>query len=664
MLTRIVCSIVMRAESKGSPATRSAPSRYMVALLAVVLAVLLKLLLDPFIIQATPFRLVLAAVVVGAWYGGLGSGLAATAVAAVAVDYLFLPPINSFSSPGLEALPVSLFLGEGVLISAVIAALHSARERSEISARGAKARQEELQQSEERYQAVVEQAAENIFLADVETGCILQTNTALRRSLGYGDGELERMTIYEVVAHDRASIDANARQIIEEGHRYLGERRYLRKDGSLVDLEVGVSKIPYGDGEAMCIVAHDITERKRTESKLRQSLDSLVALYEAGQIFGASLRREEVGAKSLEIVERVSEPVAAILTLRDDRGGWRVWLTTGPEDSWRQAREEPESRAARHEVIREQERRSFGLRSPGTAESPIEGLPPRGLHLPLFARARLIGILEIYGSESLSRKETVETLASLANQTASALESARLYEELTEREQRLEELVGRLLAAQEEERRRVAYEIHDGLTQSMVAAYQYLQNFADDHTPASDRGRDDLEEVIGLVRQTVAEARGVIADLRPTILDDLGLSAAISHQLERLISEGWVVEYEERLGQERLPAAAEVAMFRIAQEALTNARKHSGGLRARVILRCLNGAVRLRVRDWGAGFRTIDAMNEVCPNGAGAGEKVGLSSMRERALLLGGNLEVHSKLGAGTLVVAEMPLGVNAESRT
>ncbi|HEV8224077.1 MAG TPA: PAS domain S-box protein [Rubrobacteraceae bacterium] len=131
-----------------------------------------------------------------------------------------------------------------------------------------------LRQSEELYRTVVEQAAENIFLVDVETKRVLEANAALRRSLGYTPEEFQDLTLYDIVAHDRQSVDQNTQRILEEGQRYLGERRYRRKDGSLVDVEVSASAIYYDGGEAMSIVAHDITERKKAEEALDEAREA------------------------------------------------------------------------------------------------------------------------------------------------------------------------------------------------------------------------------------------------------------------------------------------------------------------------------------------------------------------------------------------------------
>jgi len=133
-----------------------------------------------------------------------------------------------------------------------------------------KYQEEALRQSEALYRTVVEQAEENIFLVDAKSRRVLDANDALLRSLGYTDDELQEMTLYDIVAHDQKSIDLNIGRIMEEGRRSLGERQYRRKDGSLADVEVNVSAVPYNGEKAMCVVAHDVTERKRAERMLEE----------------------------------------------------------------------------------------------------------------------------------------------------------------------------------------------------------------------------------------------------------------------------------------------------------------------------------------------------------------------------------------------------------
>jgi signal transduction histidine kinase len=277
------------------------------------------------------------------------------------------------------------------------------------------------------------------------------------------------------------------------------------------------------------------------------------------------------------------------------------------------------------------------------------------LYLPLLVRDRIVGVLEAYGPEALG-EDGWQTLISLANQAASALENARLYAELTERENQLRRLVGKLITAQEEERRRVAHDVHDGLAQTAAAAHQHLQAFARHNPPGSPRGQEELDETLQLVREVVGEARGVIHDLRPTVLDDFGLAAAIRLQVQMLRSEGLEVGLQEALGDERLPPEVETTLFRVAQEALTNVRKHARAAAVHVVLDRSGRAVRLMVRDEGRGFRPDEATRS-----NGPGERVGLSGMRERLSLLGGRFELQSEPGSGTTVTAEVEVPTNRE---
>lgn len=125
-----------------------------------------------------------------------------------------------------------------------------------------------LAHSEQRYRAVVEQSAEGIYLVNAETGRILESNAALERMLGYDAGELEGMLLYDLISHERGSIDENFRRTLADGQRMVGERRYRRKDGMLLDVEVGASMISYGGKRELCVVVRDVSGRKDFEQAI------------------------------------------------------------------------------------------------------------------------------------------------------------------------------------------------------------------------------------------------------------------------------------------------------------------------------------------------------------------------------------------------------------
>jgi K+-sensing histidine kinase KdpD len=141
--------------------------RYGVAAVAVGVVLVVKLLLDPWITAQSPFLLLAGAVVVGAWFGGLGPGLLATVLGALGADYFFLPPEGSFTGLGVAFLPLLLFSLQGLLISSLVEALRSARRRAESSVLEAKSHQESLRESEERFRLLVQGVEDYaIFMLD------------------------------------------------------------------------------------------------------------------------------------------------------------------------------------------------------------------------------------------------------------------------------------------------------------------------------------------------------------------------------------------------------------------------------------------------------------------------------------------------------------------
>ena len=476
--------------------------RYGIAVASVAVVLGFHLLMDALFMHYSLLLLILGtmmlstSIMISAWYGGLGPGLLATVLAALIAAYHFVSPIHSFVGLGVKTTPLVAFVLEGIFVSSLAGTLRLARSRAEESA-------SEARSLGERYQAVVEQAAEGILLVDVSTKRVLDANATYQSLLGYSSEEMPYLTLYDLVPYPREDTDSYVGRVLERSRYVSGEWRHRRKDGSLVDVEVSASVIIDGGREVVCMVVRDITERKRREEELR-----------------------------------------------------------------------------------------------------------------------------------------------------------RLNQKLAERERDLHSLVRRIVAIQEEERRRIAYEVHDSFTQTASASYRRLQTFAEHHQPESEEDQEDLEDAIALVRRAMEEARSIIANLRPTTLDDFGLATAIRIQIEELQTEGFEASYEDTLGEERLPSTLEVNLFRVVQEALSNVRKHAQTDRVCVAIGCHEGVVRLKVRDWGRGFRPSGVRGS-----AGPGEKVGLSSMRDRVALLNGSLQIRSEPGLGTSVVAEIPLSAAGEEK-
>ena len=266
----------------------------------------------------------------------------------------------------------------------------------------------------------------------------------------------------------------------------------------------------------------------------------------------------------------------------------------------------------------------------------------------LLAAQMLKGDISSYKVEKRYLRKNHETLWAdltatiLRNPDGQAIYSLVMLENIIERKR------AKLLEA---ERHHVAYELHDGLAQVAASTHQHLQAFASHYRPHAPQARAELERTLELAQLTVREARRLIAGLRPTALDDFGLASALHLHVEALRSEGWTISYDEKLGSERLPPPLETTLYAVAQEALTNTRKHGNTTQARLRLVRQEATIRLEVEDAGCGFEPGTALHEV-----GLGEHVGLREMQERVALVGGQLQISSQPGAGTLVVAEVPV--------
>lgn len=229
--------------------------------------------------------------------------------------------------------------------------------------------------------------------------------------------------------------------------------------------------------------------------------------------------------------------------------------------------------------------------------------------------------------------------------------------------QRAQQLVGQVVKAQQEERKRLSYEVHDGLTQTAIASHQHLQAFfnRNRHLFKDTIPEHDVNIVLKMARQVIRDSRDLIDQLSPTVLDDFGLSAAIRQKVRRLIEEGWNIEYlvsgEPHIQDRRLDSEVETTLYRIFQECIHNIRKHAHASFVEVMLD-LSGkdTVMLAVRDDGVGFDIDDSPDSRL---AGPGERIGLSSMKERVSLMGGRFRISSQIGEGTTVYAEIPASVH-----
>src|SRR5215211_5426607 len=388
--------------------------RYGVAVLAVGVVVAVKLLLDPWITAPAKSRKGDCAVIVSAWFGGWGPGLLATFLGALCADYFYVPSEGSVTGLGVAFLPLLLFVLQGLLISWLIDALRSARDRAEQGTREARGHEESLRESEKRFRLMVEGVKDYaIFMLDPE-GHVTTWNDGAAHIAGYGEGEIlgrNFSTFYQDEDVEDGHPLKALRTAAKEG-RYVEEGLRVREDGSSFWASAVVTALTdrEGDLEGFSVLVHDATERKRTDEVLRflaesgatlaSSLDYRTTLANVARLAVPTLAdwcavdvMEEDGSLERLAVEHPDpEKVALAYELQErypsdpeTTQGIRKVLETGEPDMMAEIPEELLDQAAmdvEHRTIM----RELGLRS--------------YMVVPMVARGRMHGVITLVSEES------------------------------------------------------------------------------------------------------------------------------------------------------------------------------------------------------------------------------------------------------------------------
>ena len=261
-----------------------------------------------------------------------------------------------------------------------------------------------------------------------------------------------------------------------------------------------------------------------------------------------------------------------------------------------------------------------------------------GLWVPLVVRGEAIGVLAAHdklGPDAQFTDTDVRLAETFASRAAVAVD-------LSERIAR--DALRRVVDAQELERRRLARELHDETGQALTSILLGLKSL--EETLQTDESRAATAGLRELVVETLQDVRRLAVELRPSVLDDFGLVAALENLSSSFAEQtGIAVDFGTALGEQRVPAEVETALYRIVQESLTNVVKHARARRVSIALTRMEGSVKAVVEDDGQGFD---------PASADGGH--GLVGMRERLALLGGRLRIESRPGSGTTIAADVPI--------
>lgn len=443
--------------------------------------------------------------------------------------------------------------------------------------------------------------------------------------------------------------------------------RIVRPDGSIRWGRLRATSIlSSGKVLRVCGITQDVTDRKEAENERARLLASQTAARAAAEAALAKLHAiESITDSALgrvafdelldELVARLRNALksdgAAVLLLNEERTGFVVRAADGPVMPKVERLVVPLDSPVAGRILREG--RPVIAHDLASADAPEwhRVMADAGVSFsaamgaPLVVEGKTIGIVAVATeTDRQFTDDDLDLLRMVADRVAPAIERNRLTESVRAARERLELLSRRLLNVQEEQRRRVAIELHDELGQILTAVKIDL-----DSAPA--KVADAAENVDRAMRSV----RDLALELRPAMLDDLGLAPALRWYADRFAQQTGVrmhIAVEDISG---LPFELATSCFRVAQEALTNVARHASAKNVWLDLHQTPSAIELSIRDDGAGFDADAARIR-----AARGTSVGLVSMQERASLAGGSIEIRSKPGAGTEIRAHFPLGAAA----
>jgi two-component system, NarL family, sensor histidine kinase UhpB len=461
----------------------------------------------------------------------------------------------------------------------------------------------------ERYRRLVELSPDGIFIT--RQNRIVFLNPAAVRLFGASDAEqvLGRSPFDLFHPDTHAHIRDRVARVLAGETAPLMEQKLVGLDGTMTDVEVTGALLDDAEGRAIQVIVRDITERKRAEAALRESEERLRLAFAGAQ--------EGVWDWNLETGAVVYSPRwKQMLGYADDEiephvSAWERLLH--PEDKARA--DQLNDSIARGGHTYEGEFR-LRHRSGHFVHVLSRGFPVR--------READGPVVRIVGTHfDLTARKQAET------------ERART------------ELLARLVFAQEDERRRIAREMHDQFGEQLTALARRI-GMLKDACAADGELREQIDALEAVAHQIDRDVDHLVWELRPTALDDLGLRAALTNYVQDWSKRVGISAHLHTSGlwNDRLPTEAETTLYRIAQEALTNVAKHSRAGTVEVILERRSDHVLLIVEDDGVGFSPGVHDAEM--------QGFGLLGMQERAALVGAKLQIESAAGKGTTILVRM----------
>jgi PAS domain S-box-containing protein len=541
----------------------------------------------------------------------------------------------------------------------------------------------ERKKAEEAAQAqyALREAVENSLVAGImvveKDGRLAHVNPALCRMTGWDKEELiGSMPPFAFWPSETLEIPAWSFRALLRGKRPMEsfEARLRRKNGESFDALVLVSSLRSSQGKALGWVASigDITQRKETEKRINAT-NTLLSLFSE-----KSLRREYLGSV-VDLIQSWSGCRCVGIRVLNKQGAipYESYVGFSQEfwesENWLSTQRDQcvcirvvTGKSDPQDVSVITSGGSFHCNNTITFVNNLseeEKSRYRGVCIqngflsvtiiPIRYLDKIVGAIHLAdGREAFIPLKTVEFLESMVPLIGEAVNRLNLEDELRESENRLRALSSQLLTVQENERKRIAMELHDGIGQILTAIKFKVENILQEKGKARAKEKS-LEAIVPMVRESVEEVRRIQMDLRPSTLDDLGILATLGwfcREYQKIYSH-IRIEKEIGLQEGEVSIPLKTVIYRLTQEALNNIAKHSKADLVHLSLRKKENRVEWVVKDNGMGFDLEEILSS-----ERSGRGLGLNSMRERTELSGGSFEIETTLGAGTMIRASWPL--------
>jgi len=487
--------------------------------------------------------------------------------------------------------------------------------------------EEALRISEQNYREIFNGVNDIIVIHDPESGAVLEVNARAREAFGYSPEDKEGPTFSDFCPGPPFTPEKALemiRKAASEGPQVF-EWLNRRRDGTTFWVEVNLKPAVIGGQRRLLAVARDIMRRKQAEEALRKARDELEERVEERT---AALRDSEEKYRAL--AEKVNDIPYSL-----DLDGRFTYI--GPQVA-RYGSDPQEILGQSYlEFVDSEDRQRVA--------DDFQRSLTTGEEFPTVFRVRTAdGRTFWLEDEGRMRRDESGRIVGMTGILRDVTERKAAEQAVLEEQRRLR----RLLSMYERDRQLVAYEIHDGFTQPLAGALMQLEGglqLATSRYP--DIPLESCESALELLRKSIEEARRLMGGLRPAVLEEFGVVAAIENLLdEQRRRTGATIEVTGEVDFDRLEDPLELAIFRIVQEAVANAVNHSDSERIRVALVQQGDRLRIEVQDEGAGFDPA-RVESGC---------FGLEGIRVRARLFGGDVTIQSSPGQGTHLVVELPL--------